>query len=57
MNWETKEFVATELYDLAQDPGENSNLAGLPEYADNLAELEKVRLAGWRGVRPAGVLN
>lgn len=55
MNWATKEFVATELYNLAEDPGENTNLAGLPAYADDLAQLEQMRLAGWRGARPAGL--
>ena len=52
MNWETKEFVATELYNLQADPGENENLAGMEEHANLIAELEAQRVAGWRAARP-----
>jgi arylsulfatase A-like enzyme len=53
VNWETGEVAARELYDHETDPGENVNLAGQPEYAGTLAELEQVRLAGWRAALPA----
>jgi len=53
MNLETGDFTARELYDHQADPGENVNLAGRVEYAETLAGLEKVRLAGWRAALPA----
>ena len=53
VNWETGEVAARELYDHQADPGENVNLAGRPEHAGTLAELEEVRRAGWRAALPA----
>ena len=52
MNQETGKIAARELYDRESDPGENVNLAGRPEYANTLAELEAVRRAGWRAALP-----
>lgn len=51
-NWDTKAEVARELYDRAQDPDENTNLAGRPEWAARVAALETQRQAGWRAARP-----
>ena len=53
VNRGTGELAARELYDHRADPGENVNLAGHPEYAETLAELEALRLAGWRAALPA----
>jgi len=52
VNRDTGELAARELYDRQADPGENVNLAGGPEYAETLADLEAVRLAGWRAALP-----
>jgi choline-sulfatase len=52
VNWETGETAALELYDRHVDPGENANLAGDPDYAEVLNELETIRQAGWRAARP-----
>jgi arylsulfatase A-like enzyme len=52
MRWTTKAFVAYELYDHATDSDENVNVAGRPEYADVVAELEAQRIAGWRAAMP-----
>jgi arylsulfatase A-like enzyme len=54
VNWETGEAVAHELYDHESDPGENVNLATRPDYAGVLEQLEEIRAAGWRSVRPGG---
>lgn len=45
IHWDYPE--AWELYDLASDPGEDRNLAGLPQYAGQEAEL-RARLAELR---------
>ncbi len=42
IHWDYPE--AWELYDLASDPGEDRNLAGLPQYAAQEAKLRHV----WR---------
>ncbi len=52
VNWVTGELAARELYDHQLDPGENVNLAGRPEYAETLAQLEAVQQAGWRPALP-----
>lgn len=52
MNWDTRRYVAWELYDRRGDPDENVNLAGRPEHAALVARLEAERLAGWRAVVP-----
>ncbi len=54
MNWGTKEFAATELYDRQADPDENVNLASRPEQANRIKDLEAQRLAGWRAAVPVG---
>jgi arylsulfatase A-like enzyme len=46
------QLVDRELYDHANDPGENQNVAARPEYAAALATLEKQMAAGWRAARP-----
>lgn len=52
VDWETGDVVALELYDHEVDPGENINVAGRPEYAGAVAEMEAVRAAGWRAALP-----
>jgi arylsulfatase A-like enzyme len=52
MNWQTNQFVARELYDHRDDPDENVNLAGRPEYSTVVADLETQRRAGWRAALP-----
>lgn len=54
MHWETREFVAWELYDHETDPDENVNIADRPEFTETRAELEAMRVAGWRAARPQG---
>jgi arylsulfatase A-like enzyme len=46
--------ASEELYDLVTDPGTLRDLAGLPEYADRLAEVRGAFRATWRdmGKRP-----
>ncbi len=56
MNWASKEFVATELYDLREDPNETTNLAGVPNYQDTLEALANQWEMGWRAARPGGNL-
>lgn len=45
-------LVDRELYDHRDDPEENQNVAGRPEYAATVAELERQLAAGWRAARP-----
>ncbi|OYO08646.1 sulfatase [Enemella evansiae] len=45
-DWPDRERPFAELYDLALDPGEGTNLAGLPAYAEIETELRQ-RLAAW----------
>ena len=52
MNWETKETAARELYDHRVDPDETRNLAGDPNRAATLVELEAQRVRGWRAALP-----
>ena len=52
MNWDTRSWVAWELYDRRKDPDENVNLAVRPEHAALLARLERERVAGWRAAVP-----
>jgi arylsulfatase A-like enzyme len=52
MNWASGAYAAWELYDHETDPGETVNLAGRPEYAAVLADLETQRQAGWRAALP-----
>jgi arylsulfatase A-like enzyme len=52
MNWETRTWVARELYDLEADPGETVNLAEQPEYSETVADLDALRAAGWRRAVP-----
>ena len=53
MNWETREYVAYELYDHHRDPGEKTNLAGLSESRQLLRELAEKLEVGWKAARPA----
>lgn len=52
MNWNTRRYVAWELYDRRADPLENTNLVGRTEHAPLLARLEAERVAGWRQAVP-----
>ncbi len=44
--------VARELYDHLDDPGENVNLAGRPEYAKRIEQLQAQLDAGWPAALP-----
>jgi len=46
------EPIARELYDHQEDPQENVNLAGRPEYSSLVAKLSKQLHAGWRAALP-----
>ena len=53
--WQDKasgKLVATELYDHETDPGENTNVAGRPEYADLLRQLSGQLDSGWTKALP-----
>ena len=52
MNWETKQYVAYELYDHTKDPQENINIAGLPDNAQIVKKLSAMLKAGWRAALP-----
>jgi len=52
MNWETKEYVAQELYDHQSDPQENINLAGEPGNSELVKQLSMQLRAGWREAVP-----
>lgn len=43
-----------ELYDYQADPLETRNLAGVPDYAETVQELETLLAQGWRGALPEG---
>ena len=47
-----KEPVGIELYDHQKDPGENVNLANLPENKELVARLAKMLHAGWKAALP-----
>ena len=49
---DTGETKSQELYDLANDPGENVNLAGRPALLTIQSELTKQLHSGWRAFRP-----
>lgn len=49
---EGNKTVATELYDLKNDPAGNVNLAGREEYAEQVEALTKTLENGWRSVKP-----
>ncbi|HET6453987.1 MAG TPA: sulfatase [Armatimonadota bacterium] len=50
------EPVGIELYDHQKDPGENVNLANLPENKELVAKLAKMLHAGWKAAVPPGVV-
>lgn len=52
MNWETKEYVAYELYDHEIDPQQNNNIAGLPQNEQIVKRLSAQLKAGWRAALP-----
>ena len=52
MNWETKEYVARELYDQHTDPQENKNVAEMPQFKGTVRELKQRLDAGWKAARP-----
>ena len=47
-----KDFREVELYDHKDDPQENVNLAGMPEYAATVKELTAQLHAGWKAAKP-----
>jgi arylsulfatase A-like enzyme len=47
------EVLARELYDHAEDPHENINVAASPAYREEVARLEAQFRRDWQGVRPA----
>ena len=51
INWETKEYVANELYDHRVDPQENVNIAAFPENVDIVKMLALKLKAGWKNVK------
>lgn len=52
INWDTKQFVANELYDHKFDAAENMNIAGKPENTDIVKDLSTQLKAGWREALP-----
>lgn len=44
---------AVELYDHANDPQENRNIAHDPAQRETIAQLTAQWLAGWQGAQPA----
>ena len=52
MNWQTKEYVAHELYDHQTDPQENINIASLPDNHEIVKQLEARLRSGWREALP-----
>jgi hypothetical protein len=52
MNWETKEYVARELYDQHTDPQENRNIVDLPQHHGLVHELQQRLKAGWKAALP-----
>jgi arylsulfatase A-like enzyme len=53
-HWPEGGFAARELYDLEADPGENVNVAGLPEQVETVDQMARLLSRGWRGARPPG---
>lgn len=50
--WIDGRFIAREVYDHETDPGENVNIAGLPENQDLVRSLTSILNAGWWKVLP-----
>ncbi len=52
--WEREDgsVVARELYDMHEDPWEQSNLATDPRHAEKLQEMETMLKAGWKVALP-----
>ena len=55
LNGKRGPFAARELYDHAADPGENRNVASLPEYDSRIKDLAARLHAGWRAALPEGI--
>jgi arylsulfatase A-like enzyme len=51
------DVAAIELYDCAEDPMETTNVAGLPENKERVAQLSAQLEAGWRSALPDGIEN
>ncbi len=50
-SWTDGSFTAAELYDLKNDPLENKNVAGLPEYQAIVEQMQEQLGAGWKAER------
>ena len=46
-DWESKQVIARELYDLASDPQETRNIAGIVKYHAAVEEMTQILSAGW----------
>jgi len=46
-DWESKQVVARELYDLASDPQETRNIAGIAKHKAAVEEMSQILSAGW----------
>ncbi len=55
--WTIGKEKAAELYDHENDPGEITNLAGDPAWAQTVQELRVLLTAGWQGALPAGAVR
>jgi len=52
--WEREDgsLIASELYDMQEDPWEQRNLAEDPRFSEKLQEMETMLKAGWKGALP-----
>lgn len=52
LDWGTKQMVAVELYDLASDDMERTNVANDPKYKSVQRDLGEILKQGWQASRP-----
>jgi len=48
----TGKIMARELYDHENDPHENANVAGEPEYKQEIQRLSEMLKKGWKAALP-----